>query len=98
MLVGDQGTMGDTPGVWLRPRELSLRYLRATAEGLPDLDAMDESGVVEIVAEHWEDGLVRVPFAAWSKKTVEAPRSEPLPARVVSLAPDGTATVKPAGP
>ena len=44
-----------------------FRYVRATAEDLPDLDALEASGVYELVAEHWEDGEVRQAVAAWSK-------------------------------
>lgn len=96
VLVGERGDMGGRPGFWLAPRERTLRFLRATADGLPDVDEMGASGVVEIVAEHWEDGVVRVPFAAWKKTTLPAPREGRPSSDILAIA-DGLARVEPSG-
>ncbi len=75
-LTGSPGTLGETPGVWLTPVAGTCRLARATTNTMLDLAALPETGAVEIVAEHWQQGSVRAPLATWHKAPLAVPRLE----------------------
>ncbi len=96
-LRGEVGDMGETPGIWFRHHTgKAFRYARANESGLLDIDALPgDSGVVEIVARHWEDGEVRTPIAAWHKRLMDMPPAAKPPDRRIVLSEAGVAVMEP---
>ncbi len=89
VLRGELGAHGETPGIWLDALGDRCRFARANSSGLVGFDTLEDSGVIEIVAEHWQDGTVRAPLAAWTKAWIDVPRAERAAATSLALTPQG---------
>ena len=93
VLQGEMGELGDTPGIWLTPMRGQFRYIRTTESGFVDVDELPESGLVHLVADHWQDGVVNVPIAVWEKSALEMPHAENPLRKTLSITPGGTAVI-----
>ncbi len=94
VLQGKNGKLVETEGLWLYPEGDHLRLPRAKVSGLVDLAALPEEGDVELVVEHWQDGVVRVPIARWHKRRLDPPQPRRPLRKIVAVGDDGRAVVR----
>jgi hypothetical protein len=60
----------------LMPVKGILRRIRAGESSYVDIHKLKSSGIIKLVLQHPEDGVVGVPIAKWEKTTVEIPLAE----------------------
>ncbi len=93
-LKGTHGKVVDTEGIWFYPALHHFRVPRAAPFGIVDPAVLPASGEVELVAEHWQDGEVRIPIARWHRRTLEPPAVERPLRQLLRITDDGRAVLE----